>query len=134
MRRTLGSCVVILLVLACSGKKKPAVEPPTPDAIPAAAIAPPVTPPDAAPPPPPERKLLRLTLRSTPPGAAVKIDGRPAGSTPTVAQVEADNQVHEFVFSLDGYAPHRITFTPIQDGVVYGTLKSLTAPDAGDEE
>jgi hypothetical protein len=128
MRRTLGVGLLAILLLACSAKKRPAA---APDAAPAAVIA---TVPDAAPPPaPPEppRKQHRITLRSTPTGAAVKIDGHAVGSTPTVAEVVADDQVHEFVFTLDGYAPQRYTFPPVKDGVVHASLKPLSVIDAG---
>jgi PEGA domain len=125
---------VILGLEACG--RRSADEPPPPDApaartVPFPAVVPmpvfaPVVPQATA-----SRPHLHLTLRSTPSGAAVTVDGRLAGPTPTRWDVEDDARQHDFAFILRGYAPWRLRFSPSRDGVVHATLEAIRGPDAG---
>ncbi len=86
------------------------------------------------PPPPPapfQRVHLTLTLRSTPPGAAAAVDGRPIGQTPVIYALDSDGRPHEFTFVLPGYAPWRVRFPPVKDGVIHATLHPIMFGDAG---
>lgn len=78
-------------------------------------------------------RILRLTLRSTPPGATALVDGVPIGSTPTYWEGPATGKPRNFVFTLPGHNMARYRFVPTTDGVVHATLKKLAAdlPDAG---
>jgi hypothetical protein len=128
-----------LVVLVACGKSTPAA----PDAVPStpaaeAADASGETAKDGsipriqAPPPPVVPKArLTLMLRSSPPGAAAAVDGRPVGQTPVLHQVEADGKPHEFTFVLPGYAPWRVRFPPVKDGVIHATLTRVRFGDAG---
>ena len=89
------------------------------------------TPPPHVVPPPMPRMRLTLTLRSTPPGAAAAVDGRPIGQTPVVYLLDSDGRPHEFTFVLPGYAPWRIRFPPVRDGVIHATLVPMIFGDAG---
>lgn len=77
-------------------------------------------------------RRLRLTLRSTPSGAEVAVDGRTVGRTPVIHEVPADGREHEFTFLLPGHDMERYRMIPVRDGVVHATLKPLRA-DAGPE-
>ena len=77
------------------------------------------------------RPHLHLTMRSTPAGASVSIDGRLVGNTPTRWEMDDDAHPHDFAFVLRGYAPWRLRFSPSQDGVVHATLEAIRGPDAG---
>ena len=77
------------------------------------------------------RHRHKVTLRSSPSGADVMVDGRPAGTAPLIFEVPADAQVHEFTFTLPGHEIARYRFPVTRDGVVHGTLKPLSPPDAG---
>jgi hypothetical protein len=136
-----------LLLGACSNDR-PASAPPR------AASAPP----DAAPPPPTTtvpiydpstglplddddasrrtrgsrpRRILEITLRSTPSGALAAVDGSIIGRTPTLWEGEFTGQEREFTFVLPGYAIARYRFAPITSGVVHGRLDRATDGDAG---
>ena len=78
-------------------------------------------------------RTLRLTLRSSPPGAMAHVDGVPVGATPTYWEGKATGKPRNFVFTRRGYAMARYRFVPVTDGVVHGTLDKLTSPqpDAG---
>jgi hypothetical protein len=78
-------------------------------------------------------RTLRLTLRSTPPGAAAFVDGARIGPTPTYWEGAASGKPRNFVFTLRGHAMARYRFVPTTDGVVHATLKKLVAEptDAG---
>lgn len=84
---------------------------------------------------PAESRILRLTLRSTPPGATALVDGMPIGPTPTYWEGPATGRPRNFVFTLPGHNMARYRFVPTTDGVVHATLKKLAAdtPDAGPE-
>jgi hypothetical protein len=133
VRRAL--CLVILV--AC-GKSTPAAPDaaPEPAAVEAADASGETAKDGAAPriqtPPPPvaPRARLTLTLRSSPPGAAAAVDGRPVGQTPVLHQVDADGKPHEFTFVLPGYAPWRVRFPPVKDGVIHATLTPVRFGDA----
>jgi len=79
------------------------------------------------------QRILRLTLRSTPPGATALVDGVPIGTTPTYWEGPATGKPRNFVFTLPGHTLARYRFVPTTDGVVHATLKKLAAqtPDAG---
>jgi serine/threonine-protein kinase len=70
----------------------------------AAVVAPPAPLPSSAPPqpPPPPPALAKVILRSEPPGATVTVDGKPAGTTPTLLSIALPQEVY---LSLDSYQP-----------------------------
>jgi hypothetical protein len=74
-----------------------------------------------------------VTLRSTPGGALVTVDGHAVGSTPAISDVEADGKLHDFAFTLPGYEPWKVKFSPIKDGVVHATMKQIVTADAGSD-
>jgi hypothetical protein len=76
---------------------------------------------------------LKLTLRSTPPGAVVWIDNQRIGVTPAFHELKSGGKPHRFTFLLEGYAMETYVFVPITDGVVHGTLNKLVKSphDAG---
>ena len=76
------------------------------------------------------RPRLHLTFRSTPGGAAVTVDGRLAGATPVRWEMDDDARPHEFVFTMNGFDPWRLKFSPSQDGVIHATLVATPLPDA----
>jgi hypothetical protein len=78
-------------------------------------------------------RTLRLTLRSSPPGAMAQVDGVPVGVTPTYWEGAATGKPRNFVFTLRGYSMARYRFVPVTDGVVHGKLDKLTSlpVDAG---
>jgi hypothetical protein len=128
----------LLLALAVSacGRRPPDGSAAPPDAaaaigtvVPAVVPMPVITP--SGPPGSTARPRLQLTLRSTPPGAAVTIDGRLAGNTPSRWEMEDDARPHDFAFIMRGYAPWRLRFSPSRDGVVHATLEAIRGPDAG---
>ena len=76
-------------------------------------------------------KPVDITLRSSPPGAIVAVDGQQIGRTPAYAPVTSGVE-HEFTFVLDGFAFARYRFVPVQSGVVHATLEPVTSEvDAG---
>lgn len=75
-------------------------------------------------------RVLRLTLRSTPPGATALVDGVPIGATPTYWEGPASGKPRNFVFTLRGHSMARYRFVPTTDGVVHATLKKLAAEPA----
>lgn len=79
---------------------------------------------------PSTRPRLHLSFRSTPPGAAVAVDGRLAGPTPVRWEMDDDARPHEFVFTLSGFEPWKLKFSPSQDGVIHATLVATPLPDA----
>jgi hypothetical protein len=111
----------LLFLCACTTSPSlPTAAPVIPDATPVPAVVPAEP---ATPPPPVDRRKLQLTLRSTPPGAIVAVDGRHLGITPLSLQLPDDGALHEFAFVLAGHAPWKVRFAPIQDGVIHGHLK-----------
>ena len=93
------------------------------------APTPPVQPP--AQPPRPGRPI-DVTLRSTPPGASVAVDGTVLGNTPAFWNGEADGREHEFVFTMRGHAIARYRFVPVASGVIHGHLDPIREEtDAG---
>lgn len=73
---------------------------------------------------------IAITLRSTPAGAVVSVDGEAVGRTPAYWEGMANGQPHEFTFVLPGYALVRYRFVPTTDGVVHGRLQRLAQPPA----
>lgn len=128
--------VVLCLALGCGKSAEP-----TPDTAAEAAVVDgggagaPSTTVTAHPPGPPPmpfpRVHLTLSLRSSPPGAAAAVDGHPVGQTPVVYALDSDGRPHEFTFVLPGYAPWRVRFPPVKDGVIHATLRPMTFGDAG---
>ena len=129
--------VLLVALAACGGKKAqaraddPAVAAP-PDAgaavVPAANLTTPSRLPTSG------RPRLHLSLRSTPSGAAAAIDGRVVGTTPVRWEMEDDGRVHDFAFTLGGYEPWRLRFSPSHDGVVHAPLRALPDGDAGADQ
>jgi hypothetical protein len=94
-----------------------------------------------APPPAPQPAVVQpthaghaidITLRSTPPGAQVMVDGTNMGVAPTFWSGQADGSPHEFTFVLAGHAVARYRFVPVTSGVIHARLEAVTdEPDAG---
>jgi PEGA domain len=68
---------------------------------------------------------IDVTLRSSPPGAQVAVDGAVLGHTPAYWSGMADGREHEFVFTMRGYAIARYRFVPIASGVIHGHLDAI---------
>ena len=68
---------------------------------------------------------IDVTLRSTPPGAQVAVDGAVLGNTPSYWSGMADGREHEFVFTMRGYAIARYRFVPVSSGVIHGRLDPI---------
>ncbi len=74
---------------------------------------------------------IDVTLRSTPPGAQVAVDGTVIGNTPSFWSGMADGHEHEFVFTMRGHAIARYRFVPVASGVIHGRLDPIRErPDA----
>lgn len=71
------------------------------------------------------KRPIDITLRSTPPGAEVAVDGTVVGTTPTFWSGMADGSEHEFVFTMPGYAMARYRFVPVSSGVIHGRLERI---------
>jgi len=79
-----------------------------------------------------ERRAIDVTLRSSPPGASVSVDGTPIGSTPAFWSGYADGREHQFVFTLPRHAIARYRFVPVSSGVIHARLDPIAEePDAG---
>jgi hypothetical protein len=79
-----------------------------------------------------ERRPIDVTLRSSPPGAVVSVDGNPLGNTPAFWNGYADGREHTFVFTLPGHALARYRFVPVSSGVLHARLEAiLEEHDAG---
>ena len=65
-----------------------------------------------------------ITLRSSPAGARVAVDGVPKGVTPAYWEGTTGAE-HEFTFVLEGYAMARYRFVPIASGVVHARLEPI---------
>jgi hypothetical protein len=75
---------------------------------------------------------IDVTLRSTPPGAQVAVDGTVLGTTPAFWSGMSDGREHEFVFTARGYAIARYRFVPVASGVIHGHLDPIREEtDAG---
>jgi hypothetical protein len=73
---------------------------------------------------------IDVTLRSTPPGAMVSVDGAVVGNTPTYWPGEADGREHTFVFALTGYAVAQYRFVPVTSGVIHVRLDRIAEDPA----
>jgi hypothetical protein len=90
--------------------------------------------PTVSPQPLPNRqgRPIDVTLRSTPPGAQVAVDGTVIGNTPAYWSGMADGREHEFVFTARGHAIARYRFVPVASGVIHGRLDPIhEETDAG---
>jgi hypothetical protein len=75
---------------------------------------------------------IDITLRSTPPGAEVAVDGEVIGTTPTYWPGQADGHEHEFTFALARHAIARFRFVPVTSGVIHPRLEPIAEePDGG---
>lgn len=75
---------------------------------------------------------IDITLRSTPPGAQVAVDGAVIGNTPAYWSGMADGHEHEFVFTMRRHAIARYRFVPVSSGVIHGRLDPIREDtDAG---
>ena len=93
-----------------------------------------VTPAQVQPQPQPSRpgRPIDVTLRSTPAGAQVAVDGTVIGNTPSFWNGTADGREHEFVFTMRGHAIARYRFVPVASGVIHGRLDPIQVEtDAG---
>jgi hypothetical protein len=68
---------------------------------------------------------IDVTLRSTPPGAEVAVDGTVIGNTPAFWSGMADSREHEFVFTMRGHAIARYRFVPVSSGVIHARLDRI---------
>jgi len=68
---------------------------------------------------------IDITLRSSPPGAQVAVDGTVIGNTPAYWSGVADGREHEFVFTMRAHAIARYRFVPIASGVIHGRLDRI---------
>lgn len=79
-----------------------------------------------------ERRPIDVTLRSSPPGANVAVDGTSVGIAPAFWSGMADGREHEFVFSLPKHAIARYRFVPVSSGVIHARLEPINDErDAG---
>ncbi|NVB78000.1 MAG: PEGA domain-containing protein [Kofleriaceae bacterium] len=75
---------------------------------------------------------IDVTLRSTPPGAQVAVDGVVIGNTPAYWSGMADGREHQFLFTLRGHGIARYRFVPVSSGVIHARLEPIVEqPDAG---
>ena len=100
---------------------------PAPSPAPVRAIEPtPVQPaPPAAPAPKPAPRV-EIRVESEPPGAKVRLDGEPTGSTPLLLELEPDREA-VVGLSLSGYRSEKRSFVPEQGMVLSVRLKKRTA-------
>lgn len=77
---------------------------------------------------------IDLTLRSSPPGSQVAVDGRIVGTTPTFSSVVADGSEHEFTFTLPHHTVARYRFVPITSGVIHARLEPVADEPAADPD
>ncbi len=79
-----------------------------------------------------ERRAIDVTLRSTPPGARVTVDGTQIGTAPAFWSGYADGREHEFTFQLPRHAVARYRFVPVSSGVIHARLEPIAEErDAG---
>jgi hypothetical protein len=79
-----------------------------------------------------ERRPIDVTLRSSPSGARVAVDGSAIGTTPAFWNGFADGREHEFVFELPRHAIARYRFVPVSSGVIHARLEPhAVVQDAG---
>jgi hypothetical protein len=79
-----------------------------------------------------ERRAIDVTLRSSPPGARVAVDGTAVGVTPAFWNGYADGREHEFVFTLPRHGIARYRFVPVSSGVIHARLDPIAEErDAG---
>lgn len=75
---------------------------------------------------------IDVTLRSTPPGAQVAVDGVVIGNTPAYWSGMADGREHQFLFTLRGHGIARYRFVPVASGVIHARLEPIVEqPAAG---
>jgi hypothetical protein len=68
-----------------------------------------------------------VVVRSEPPGAAVSVDGKPAGTTPTIIDVALP---HEVWLALDGYhATREVVTVPGEITVRLVSRRKAPAPN-----
>jgi len=73
---------------------------------------------------------VEITLRSTPPGATVSVDGVELGVTPQLW--DGPTGKHEFTFTLPGHAMARYRFHVTTSGLVHARLDPVVQePDVG---
>ena len=79
-----------------------------------------------------ERKAIDVTLRSSPPGARVAVDGTQIGTAPAFWSGYADGREHEFTFQLPRHAVARYRLVPVSSGVIHARLEPIAEErDAG---
>lgn len=62
-----------------------------------------------------------ISVNSTPAGAAVSVDGKPMGTTPTVVRL-ARKSTHTVRLDLQGYQPYEMALTKGTSGWVWGNI------------
>lgn len=146
-----GRFVLLAVVAACSGEGSTSASPP-PETRAASQPEERATPPSPQVPAPLDRsgmhldddvpgrptrvttrratRQVEITLRSTPPGATVSVDGVELGVTPQLW--DGPTGKHEFTFTLPGHAMARYRFHVTTSGLVHARLDPVVQePDAG---
>jgi len=77
---------------------------------------------------------IDITLRSSPSGAMVMVDGVQVGTTPAYWHGQADGTEHQFTFVLPGHEVAFYHFVPITSGVIHARLEQVAYEDAGVDE
>lgn len=86
---------------------------------------------NAQPPPVPAEPApttTRLTVRTSPPGVDVTLDGFFLGETPIVASPVAVRESRTLVLTLEGYATRTLTISTLTDTVLDVELEPVTPP------
>lgn len=83
--------------------------------------------------PPPH--FIELTLRSSPTGAKVAVDGQVVGETPAYWSGEANGKPHDFTFVYERttstrYQLAHYRFVPVTSGIVHAKLEPLPSDEA----
>jgi len=105
--------LVVWLVLTLVGR---------PAEVPPANTQPPPVPAEPAP------TTTRLTVRSTPGGADVTLDGFFLGETPILASPVAVRESRTLVLALEGYATRTLVISTLTDTVMEVQLEQVTPP------
>ncbi len=127
----LGAIVALLFIgglFFFANLKKPGV---TDDKTPPATQGPTSTPPPGTQPPPatttPPPPVYAIQVSSTPAGAAIGLDGKAVGVTPSQIKLE-DTQAHELTLKLEGYEPESKTVSSASTEPLIVSLKPVVVP------
>ncbi len=84
-------------------------------------------PPSSTNPTPPPPPVYAIQVSSTPPGAAIALDGKDAGITPSQIKLE-DTKPHELTLKLEGYEPETKTVSSASTEPLAVSLKAVVVP------